>query len=262
MTGADRIWAYCSDSFVQPSGALRSRQIAIKKAVPLAGVLAVLTAYFGARLGYAGGGVPSPFEAAAGEIVSYYREYATFTAISAYLYCLSAIFLVVFGAGVWDRLRSSESADVRTWAVVGLAGSAVYAVLLLLIGIIVFSLVGLAQRDGSAEALAGLSVVWATSAVILVPASVPMLLGFGMAYRRSKIFSGLLANFALIGVVLGLLPPPEVIGPASPPAANVAFVLSQLQPWMLVLWMLGTAFVLRRAQVPGLAEAEPEESNG
>lgn len=240
-----------------------SRQIVFKKVVPISGVLAVLTAYFAARLGYAGGGVPSPFEAPAGEIVSYYRDYSTFTAVSAYLYALSAILLVVFAAGVWDRLSSSGPGDTRIWAIVGLAGGAVYALMLLLVSLLEFGLVGLAQRDDSAEALAGLSVLWVIATALLVPASVPMLLGFGMAYRRSGIFSGLLANFALMGVAFGLLPPPEVIGPVSPEAASVGFVLSQIQPWMLVLWMLGTAFVLRRAQIPVLApETDLEESGG
>lgn len=225
-----------------------SRQISFNKSVPLAGLGAVLFAYSAARFGNAGGGVVSPFEAPAGDIAEYYLDHSTFTSVSAYLYGLAAICLIVFGAGMWRRLNGTEE-EAGAWAIVGFAGSAVYAVLLVLVGLLQLSMVGLVHRDGfSSEMVAGLAILWAVTVTMLVPGSVPLLLGFGMAIRRSGDFSGLLANLALGGALLGLLPPPEVIGPLSPVVASLFFVLSELQPWLMVLWMLGTAFVIRRSE--------------
>jgi hypothetical protein len=217
----------------------------------MAGLGAVLFAHSAARFGNAGGGVASPFEAPAGEIAGYYLDHSTYTSVSAYLYGLAAICVIVFGAGMWRRLCDTGAEDAGTWAVVGLAGSAVYAVLLFLISLIQLGLVGLVHREGfSREMVAALAILWAISAALLVPGSVPLLLGFGMAIRRSGAFSGLIANFALGGAILGLVPPPEVVGPMSPALASIVFVLSELQPWFLVFWMLGTAFVIRRSDRP------------
>ncbi|CAN5848194.1 hypothetical protein BH23ACT12_BH23ACT12_24270 [soil metagenome] len=236
-----------------------SRQISFSKSVPLAGLGTVLFAYCAARFGNAGGGVDSPFQAPAGEIAGYYLENSTFTSVSAYLYGLAAICLVVFAAGMCRRLSGSGE-EPGAWAIVGLAGSAVYAVLLLLVGLLQLGIVGLVHRDGfSPEMVAGLAILWAVAASLLVPGSVPLLLGFGMAIRRSGAFSGLLATFALGGAILGLLPPPEVIGPLSPVLASLFFVLSELQPWLLVFWVLGTAFVVRRSDRP--AEHESLDSS-
>lgn len=228
-----------------------SRQISFSKSVPLAGLGAVLFAHFAARFGNVRGGPPSPFDAPAGRIGDYFLEQSTFQSVSAYLYGLAAICLVVFGAGMWRRLCDAGHEEARSWAIVGLAGSAVYAVLLLLVGLMQLGLVGLVHRDGfSPEMVAGLAILWAVTVTLLVPGSVPLLLGFGMAIRKSGAFSGLLANFALIGAVLGVLPPPEVVGPLSPFLGSLSFVLSEAQPWMLVFWMLGTAFVIRRSDRP------------
>ena len=219
--------------------------------MPLAGLGAVLFAHSAARFGNAGGGVASPFEAPAGEIAGYYLDHSTFTSVSAYLYGLAAICVIIFGTGMWRRLCDTGAEDADSWALVGLAGSAVYAVLLLLTSLLQHGLVGLVHRDGfSREMVAALAILWAISAALLVPGSVPMLLGFGMAIRRSGAFSGLIANFALGGAILGLVPPPEVVGPMSPAAASLFFVLSELQPWFLVFWMLGAAFVIRRSDRP------------
>ena len=232
------------------------RQISFSKSVPLAGLGSVLFAYSAARFGNAGGGVESPFEAPAGNIADYYLDNSTFTAVSAYLYGLAAICLVVFAAGMWRRLTEAGE-EAGAWAAVGLAGSAVYAVLLLLVSFLQLAMVGLVHRDGfSSEMVAGLAILWAVAVTLLVPGSVPLLLGFGMAVRRSGAFSGLLANFALGGALLGLSPPPEVIGPLSPAVASLFFVLSELQPWLLVFWLLGTAFVIRRSEK---AESEKAE---
>ncbi|MEX0789929.1 MAG: hypothetical protein WD178_04055 [Actinomycetota bacterium] len=233
--------------------------------MPLAGLGAVLFAHFAARFGNVAGGAPSPFDAPAGEIAGYFVDQSTFQSVSAYLYGLAAICMVVFGAGMWTRLCGSAAEEARSWAIVGLAGSGVYAVLLLVISLVQLALVGLVHRDGfSPEMVAGLGVVWAISVTLLLPGSVPLLLGFGMAIRRSGAFSGLLASFALGGAILGLLPPPEVIGPLSPAVASLFFVLSELQPWLLVFWVLGTAFVIRRSDRPveddDLQDSEP--SNG
>jgi hypothetical protein len=242
------------------------RQISLQKSVPLAGFGAVLFAHSAARFGNAGGGVASPFEAPAGEIAGYYLDHSTYTSVSAYLYGLAAICVIVFGAGMWRRLWDSGEEDSGTWAVVGLAGAAVYAVLLFLIGIIQLGLVGLVHREGfSGEMVGALAILWAVSAASLVPGSVPLLLGFGMAIRRSGAFSGLIANFALGGAILGLVPPPEVVGPMSPALASIFFVLSELQPWFLVFWMLGAAFVMRRSDRPveeGGDAFESAESSG
>lgn len=225
-----------------------SRQISFSKSVPSAGLGAVLFAYSAARFGNAGGGVESPFESPAGNIAEYYLENSTFTAVSAYLYGLAAICLIVFATGIWRRLTGSGE-QAGAWAIVGLAGSAVYAVLLLLVSLLQLAMVGLVHREGfSSEMVAGLAILWAVAVTLLVPGSVPLLLGFGMAIRRSGAFSGLLANFALGGALLGLLPPPEVIGPLSPVVASMFFVLSEFQPWLLVFWILGTAFVIRRSE--------------
>ncbi len=237
-----------------------SRQISLKNSTPLAGFGAVLFAYSAARFGNSGGGVPSPFDAPANQIAEYFVEQATFTSVSAYLYGLSAVCLVVFATGMWGRL-SQGPGDGGAWAIVGLAGSAVYAGLLLLISLLQLSLVGLANRDTApAETVAALAITWAITVVILVSGSVPMLLGFGMAIRRTQVFSGLMANFALIGVVLGLLPPPEVVGPLSPAVANIFFVFSELQPWMLVFWMLGTSLVMRRSDKQASGDDDPATS--
>lgn len=215
----------------------------------------MLSAYFAARFGNAGGGVPNPFEAEAGDISGHYAEHGTLIATSGYLYCLAAILLLVFAAGLTTRFRESAAEDARGWALTGLAGSAVYSVLLLLVGLLQLALVGMARREGAEDSVAALAIVWAMSIVVLVPASVPLLVGFGMAGRRSGQLSGLLTGFALAGALLGLAPPPEVVGPLSPVAASLLFVLSELQPWLLVIWMVGTAFVIRRS----LAESEPEQ---
>lgn len=238
-----------------------SRQISFDKSVPLAGLGAVLFAHFAARFGNVKGGSPSPFEASAGTIADYFSDQSTFQSVSAYLYALAAICLIVFGTGMWRRIFAAGSDDARSWAVVGLAGSAVYAVLLLLVALWQLGLVGLVHRDGfSPEMVAGLAILWAVTVTLLVPGSVPLLLGFGMAIRRSGAFSGLLANFALIGAILGVLPPPEVVGPLSPFLGSLFFVLSEAQPWMLVFWMLGTAFVIRRSDRPvGDQDLEPAE---
>jgi hypothetical protein len=228
-----------------------SRQISFNKSVPLAGLGAVLFAHSAARFGNAGGGVASPFEAPAGEIAGYYSSHSTFTSVSAYLYGLAAICVLIFATGMWRRLSDTGAEDAGNWAILGLAGSALYAVLLFLIGLLQLGLVGLVNRDGySKEMVAALAILWAISAALLVPGSVPLLLGFGMAIRRSGAFSGLIANFALGGAILGLLPPPEVVGPLSPAAASLFFVLSELQPFLLVFWMLGAAFVIRRSDRP------------
>lgn len=228
-----------------------SRQISFKKSVPLSGLGAVLFAHFAARFGNVRGGTPSPFDAPAGEIAAYFGDHSTFQSVSAYLYGLAAICVIVFGAGMWRRLCDTDHDDARAWAVVGLAGSAVYAVVLLVVSLLQLGLVGLVHReDFSPEMVAGTAILWAVTVTLLVPGSVPLLLGFGMAIRRSGAFSGLLANFALIGAILGLLPPPEVVGPLSPFLGSLFFVLSEAQPWMLVFWMLGTAFVIRRSDRP------------
>lgn len=206
--------------------------------------------------------MPSPFEESAGKIVDYYADHSTYTSVSAYLYVLSAVCLIVFATGMWCRLSSQRSEEAGGWSIVGLAGSAVYAGLLFLLSLLQLSLVGLVNRDSaSPETVAALAIIWAVTAVLLVPGSVPMLLGFGMAIRRTGEFSGLMANFALIGVVLGLLPPPEVVGPLSPAVASIFFVLSELQPWMLVFWMLGTSFVMRRTDRPVNEDDESLESS-
>lgn len=238
-----------------------SRQISFNKSVPLAGLGAVLFAHFAARFGNVKGGVPSPFEAPAGEIAEYFLDQSTFQSVSSYLYGLAAICLIVFGAGMWRRLWDADHEDARSWAIVGLAGSAVYALLLLVVSLLQLGMVGLVHRDGfSPETVAGLAILWAVAVTLLVPGSVPLLLGFGMAIRKSGAFSGLLANFALIGAVLGVLPPPEVVGPLSAFLGSLFFVLSQAQPWMLVFWMLGTAFVIRRSDRPAQDEdLEPSE---
>lgn len=228
-----------------------SRQISFNKSVPLAGLGAVLFAHFAARFGNVKGGPPSPFDARAGRIADYFFDQSTFQSVSAYLYCLAAICVVVFGAGMWRRVCDADHDDARSWAIVGLAGSAVYAVLLVLVSLMQLGLVGMVHRDDfSPEMVAGLAILWAVAVTLLVPGSVPMLLGFGMAIRKSGAFSGLLANFALIGAILGVLPPPEVVGPLSPFLGSLFFVLSEAQPWMLVFWMLGTAFVIRRSDRP------------
>jgi hypothetical protein len=221
--------------------------VSFRKTASLAGIASVVLANVAARFGNAGGGVPSPFDAPAGEIAGYYADHRTFTSVSAYLYGLAAITLVVFAVAVWDRLCNPGPAPARSWALVGMAGTAVYAVLLFLLALLQLALAGLTLRDAaSGQVFAGLAVVWAVVAAMLVPGSVALLLGFGMAARRSGAFSGLLTNLALIGAALGVVPPPEVLGPLSPALASFAFVLSELQPWMLVLWALGTAWVLRR----------------
>lgn len=238
-----------------------SRQISFSKSVPPAGLGAVLFAHFAARFGNVKGGMPSPFDAPADEIAEYFVEQSTFQSVSAYLYGLAAICLIVFGAGMWRRLCNADHEDARSWAIVGLAGSAVYALLLLVLSLLQLGMVGLVLREGfSPEMVAGLAVLWAVAVTLLVPGSVPLLLGFGMAIRKSGAFSGLLANFALIGAVLGVLPPPEVIGPLSAFLSSLFFVLSEAQPWMLVFWMLGTAFVIRRSDRPVEdADLEPSE---
>lgn len=238
--------------------------ISFRRAASLAGLGAVLLANIAARFGNVGGGVPSPFEAPAGDIAAYYADHSTPSAVSGYLYGLAAICLVVFSVAVWDRLGDSGVSEARSWALVGMAGSAVYAALLLLLALLQLALVGVALRDSASEqVIAGLAIVWAVAAAMLVPGSVPLLLGFGMAARRSGAFSGLLSSFALIGAALGVAPPPEVLGPLSPALASFFFVLSEFQPWMLVFWALGTAFVLRRPvtksrhadEVPATGEA-------
>ncbi len=234
-----------------------NKEISLNRSTPLAGLGAVLFAHFAARFSNAGGGVPSPFEARAGEIAKYYTDNSTLTAVSGYLYALAAICLVVFTAGLWNRLFTAESKDVRAWTVVGLMGTAVYAVLVMIISVMQLALVGMAQREGASGMVAGLAIVWAVSVALLVPGSVPMLLGFGMAGRRSGLFSGLLTGFALAGAALGLVPPPEVVGPLSPAAASLLFVLSEFQPWLLVLWLLGTAFVIRRSDLQAKDKPEP-----
>lgn len=226
----------------------------------VAGLCSVMFAHLAARLSNAGGGIPSPFEAPVEDIAGHLQDYAAFTAVSAYLYGLAAATLVVFAAGVWDRVTEGHSAQARTWAIVGLVGTAVYAVMLLVVGLLQLGLVGAVQRSGAAlEMVAGLGILWASAVVMLVPASVPMLFGFGMAARQSKAFSGLLAGFALAGAALGLVPPPEAVGPMSPPLASVAFVLGEFQPWTIVLWVLGTAFVLRRSQATVTKDADPAD---
>jgi hypothetical protein len=208
-----------------------------------------------ARFGNAGGGVPSPFEASAGDIAGYYADHSTSLSISAYLYGLSAISLVVFAVAVWDRLCNPGPPEARSWALVGMLGTAGYAVLLLLLALLQLALAGLTLRDSaSGQVFAGLAVLWAVAAAMLVPGSVALLLGFGMAARRSGAFSRLLSNLALIGAGLGVVPPPEVVGPVSPVLGSLSFVLSELQPWMLVLWALGTAWVLRRTEAAELDE--------
>lgn len=218
----------------------------------------MLLAYLAARLGNAGGGVPNPFEAPAGEVAAYYADRATFTATSGYLYFLAAVCLVVFAAGLRTRLAAPGENDIRGWATAGLAGAGLYAVLLVLVGLLQLALPGVAQREGAEEFSAGLAVVWAMAVVALVPGSVPLLLGFGVAGRRSGLFSGMLSGLALAGALLGLVPPPEVVGPLSPAAASLVFVLSEFQPWLLVLWTLGAAFVVRRPEIAAGQAAEPE----
>ena len=220
----------------------------------------MLFAHFAARLGNAGGGVPSPFDAGAGQILGYYAGHSTLTSVSAYLFWLAAICLVIFSAGLWSRLHGSEANDTAGWALLGVAGTALYAAVLLLVGLIQLALVGMVQREGGAEAVAGVAVIWAVSVALLAPASVPLLLGYGMAGRRSGSFSGLLTGLALTGAVLGLAPPPEVVGPVSSAVASGMFVLSQFQPWLLVFWLLGVAFVLRRSDSRAQADrAAPRE---
>ena len=226
------------------------KSISFTKAAWLSGLATVVLANVAARFGNAGGGVPSPFDARPGDVAGYYADHSTFTATSGYLYGLAAVCLVIFSVAVWDRLCRRERSEARLWALVGMTGAAIYAVLLLILGLLQLALVGVALRDGaSSQVVTGLAVVWAGAAVLLVPGSVPLLLGFGMAARRSGAFSGLLCFFALCGAALGVLPPPEVLGPLSPVAANLAFVLSEAQPWMLVFWVLGTAFVMRRTEI-------------
>jgi hypothetical protein len=233
------------------------RSPSFRSTASLAGVASVVLANVAARFGNAGGGVPSPFEAPAREIAAYYADYSTFTSVSAYLYGLSAVGLVVFAVAVWDRLCNPGPAEARSWALVGMVGTAGYAVLLLLLALLQLALAGLTLRDAaSSQVFAGLAVLWATAAVMLVPGSVALLLGFGMAARRSGAFSGLLSNLALLGAALGVVPPPEVLGPVSPVLGSLSFVLSELQPWMLVLWALGTAWVLRRTDVAGREEQQ------
>lgn len=225
-----------------------SRQTSFGKSVPLAGLGAVLFAHFAARFGNVAGGTPSPFDARAGRIADYYLEQSTFQSVSAYLYGLAAICVIIFGAGMWTRICDSHEGEARSWAMVGLAGSAVYAILLLVVSLLQMGLVALVHREGySPEMVAGLATLWAIAVSLLVAGSVPLLLGFGMAIRKSGAFSGLLANFALGGAILGVLPPPEVVGPVSPFLTSLFFVLSEFQPWLLVFWMLGTAFVIRRS---------------
>ncbi|HYN99075.1 MAG TPA: hypothetical protein VEU28_05325 [Actinomycetota bacterium] len=239
-----------------------SRQISFNKSVPIAGLLAVLLANIAARFGNVAGGPPSPFDAPANELAGYYLDSSTFQAATAYLFVLAAICVVVFSTGMWRRLSGSSGEESGCWAIVGLVGSAVYAILLLLVALLQLSMVNLVHREGfSPEMVAGLAILWAVTVTLLVPGSVPLLLGFGMAIRRSGAFSGLLANFALGGAVLGLLPPPEVIGPLSPGLASFFFVLTELQPWLLVFWMLGTAFVIRRSDRPvEETELDPSET--
>jgi len=235
-----------------------NKQISLNRSTPVAGLGAVLFAHFAARFGNAGGGVPSPFEATGGDIAGYYTANSSFTAVSAYLYGLAAICLVLFAAGLWSRLVTVQSHDAHGWSMVGLVGTAIYVALLLALSLMQLALLGVAHREPGSEMIAGLAIVWAVSVALLVPGSVPMLLGFGMAGRRSGRFSGLLTGFALAGAALGLAPPPEVIGPLSPAAASLFFVLSEFQPWLLVFWILGTAFVIRRSELPVKSEAEGE----
>ena len=240
-----------------------AKELSVNRLTPVSGLGAVLFAHFGARFGNAGGGVPSPFEAGGAEIAGYYSAHSTFTAVSSYLYALSVVCLVVFAAGLWHRLSTAGAPDARPWAMVGLTGTAVYSVLVLLLALIQLSLVGLSERDGSSpEMVAGLAVVWAFSAALLVPGSVPLLLGFGMAGRRGGLISGLLTTFAFVGVALGLLPPPEVAGPSSPPLAGLLFVLSELQPWFMVFWLLGVSFVIHRSERRPKGHPEPAPASG
>lgn len=240
-----------------------TREFSAGRLTPVAGLTAVLFAHFGARFGNAGGGVPSPFEARASEISEYYAGHATFTAVSSYLYGLSVICLVVFAAGLWSRLSETGSPEVRAWSAAGLVGSALYSAIVLLLALVQLSLLGLAAREGSSpDVVAGFAVVWVFTAALLVPASVPLLLGFGMAGRSSGRFSGLITAFALIGAGLGLVPPPEVVAPAVPALAGLFFVLSELQPWFMVFWLLGVSFVIRRSELPEGKTAVVEDTAG
>lgn len=237
-----------------------SRRLSLAASTPLAGLLAVLCTYLAARFGNVAGGLPSPFDLPAEEVVAYLTDHVVFVTSSSYLLLLAAAFELIFAGGLHYRLKEFGSGEVSGWATVGLAGAGLHAGLMAVSGLLQSALAGMTFQQNPAESVvAGLAVTWIFTVVVLVPASVPMLAGFGMALRRSEGFSGLIAGLALWGAGLGLVPLPDLAGQLGPAPFSISFVLSQIQPWLLLLWILSTAFVLRRERVRASKAAEAKE---
>jgi hypothetical protein len=157
-------------------------------------------------------GEPVPNDAPMSAALTYYQQKQSAIEISHSLYIITIPSLLLYAAGLFQRLRSNLS---ETWARAGLAAASIMPVSFAIVMITDTVLANLAATGASGEAFLAAFKLHAAAFIVNEAILGTAMLGFGMAASRTNAFTGWLRILAVSGgliLIVAALPIDLVLG--------------------------------------------------
>jgi hypothetical protein len=172
----------------------------LRRLLPLSGVAFVVIA-LGSIVGI-GGDTPTT-EDSADKVFSFYADNTVQQSIAAFVFAVSAPFLIFFAISLIERTRATDDADASIWRTVHLVGAGLMAGAVLVTSMIHFALADGADQDISPVALQALVTLDSDSWLLFNPALGVMMLGAaGLILRGAPLPSWLGWTALLFGIAL------------------------------------------------------------